>query len=50
MRRMASQPRRTISLSSRAHARQQGFTADFKKRVEIEALRGDRTVQEIAAP
>ncbi len=26
------------------------FTADFKARVALEALRGDRTVQEIAAP
>ena len=25
------------------------FTADFKARVALEALRGDRTVQEIAA-
>ena len=25
------------------------FTADFKARVALEALRGDRTIQEIAA-
>ncbi len=29
--------------------RRRRFTADFKKRVALEALRGDRTVQEIAA-
>ena len=29
--------------------RRRRFTADFKKRVALEALRGDRTVQAIAA-
>ena len=29
--------------------RRRRFTTDFKKRVALEALRGDRTVQEIAA-
>ena len=29
--------------------RRRRFTADFKKRVALEALRGDRTVQQIAA-
>ena len=28
--------------------RRRRFTADFKKRVALEALRGDRTVQAIA--
>ena len=32
-----------------ATRRRRRFTADFKKRVALEALRGDRTVQEIAA-
>ena len=32
-----------------ATKRRRRFTADFKKRVALEALRGDRTVQEIAA-
>ena len=26
------------------------FTADFKAKVALEALRGDKTIQEIAAP
>ena len=29
--------------------RRRRFTADFKARVALEALRGDRTIQEIAA-
>ena len=29
--------------------RRRRFTADFKKRVALDALRGDRTVQELAA-
>ena len=29
--------------------RRRRFTAEFKKRVVLEALRGDRTVQEVAA-
>ena len=29
--------------------RRRRFTADFKKRVAFEALRGDRTVQQLAA-
>ena len=32
-----------------ATRRRRRFTADFKKRVALEALRGDRTVQEVAA-
>ena len=32
-----------------ATRRRRRFTADFKKRVALDALRGDRTVQEIAA-
>ena len=30
-------------------AKTRRFTADFKKRVALEALRGDRTIQELAA-
>ena len=30
-------------------AKRRRFTADFKKRVALEALRGDRTIQELAA-
>lgn len=30
-------------------AKRRRFTADFKARVALEALRGDRTIQEIAA-
>ena len=30
-------------------AKRRKFTADFKARVAVEALRGDKTVQEIAA-
>ena len=29
--------------------KQRRFTADFKARVALEALRGDKTIQEIAA-
>ncbi len=32
-----------------ATRRRRRFTADFKKRVALEALQGGRTVQEIAA-
>ena len=30
-------------------AKRRGFTSDFKARLALEALRGDKTVQEIAA-
>ena len=37
------------SHAPRGFLRRRRFTADFKKRVALEALRGDRTVQAIAA-